>query len=464
MPTSAHTLFAERALLPDGWRQDVLLQWDAQGMLTDVSPDAIQPPTVPRAGGPVIPGMPNLHSHAFQRAMAGLTEYLGNPQDSFWSWRSLMYRFAARLTPDTLEAVARQLYVEMVKAGYTSVCEFHYVHHAQGGIPYANPAEHAERLIAAAQSAGIGLTLLPVLYQQSGFGERPPLPEQARFISSTDWMLTLLERLRRDHPQHAGLRYGVAPHSLRAVTPATLEQIRQGLHGEDPTAPIHIHIAEQVKEVEDCLAQLHARPVQWLLDHQPVDSRWCLVHATHMTPTETARLAESGAVAGICPTTEANLGDGIFDGVDYLAAGGRWGIGSDSHVSVCLREELRLLEYTQRLRDRRRNALASAASPVVADRLYLEAVEGGAVATGRPVAGLAAGQRADLLVLDGQHPNLAHRSDEQLLAGLVFCQHGDTPIMDVIVGGRQVVSQRRHIGEEAAASSYRAALADLLAS
>ncbi|WP_024304292.1 formimidoylglutamate deiminase [Pseudogulbenkiania sp. MAI-1] len=462
MTSAPHSLFADRALLPEGWRRNVLLRWDAYGLLNTVEPDAVPPEGVERAAGPVIAGMPNLHSHAFQRAMAGLTEYLGHPQDSFWSWRSLMYRFAGRLTPDTLEAVARQLYVEMAKAGYTSVCEFHYVHHDANGRPYANPAEHCERLIAAAADAGIGLTLLPVLYQQSGFGAKPPLPEQARFVASTDWMLDLLARLRRDHPQHAGLRYGVAPHSLRAVTPATLEALRSGLHGDDPGAPIHIHIAEQTKEVDDCVAELGKRPVRWLLDNQPLDERWCLVHATHMTPDETADLAASGAVAGICPTTEANLGDGIFDGVAYLAAGGNWGIGSDSHVSVSLVEELRLLEYSQRLRDRRRNALASADAPVVADRLYAQAVAGGALATGRPVAGLAVGQRADLLVLDAEHPNLAQRVADQLLAGLVFCQHGETPIRDVYAGGRRIVAERRHVSEVAAAQGYRQALAELL--
>jgi formimidoylglutamate deiminase len=462
MTLASHSLFAERALLPEGWRHNVLLRWDAHGLLTAVEPDVLPPKGVERAAGPVIAGMPNLHSHAFQRAMAGLTEYLGHPQDSFWSWRSLMYRFAGRLTPDTLEAVARQLYVEMAKAGYTSVCEFHYVHHDANGRPYANPAEHCERLIAAAADAGIGLTLLPVLYQQSGFGAKPPLPEQARFIASTDWMLGLLSGLRQSHPPHAGLRYGVAPHSLRAVTPATLEALRSGLHGDDPSAPIHIHIAEQTKEVDDCVAELGKRPVRWLLDNQPLDERWCLVHATHMTPDETADLAASGAVAGICPTTEANLGDGIFDGVDYLAAGGNWGIGSDSHVSVSLVEELRLLEYSQRLRDRRRNALASAAAPVVADRLYTQAVAGGALATGRPVAGLTAGQSADFLVLDASHPNLMQRADQQLLAGLVFCQHGETPIRDVYAGGRRIVAAGRHEAEEAAARGYRQALAELL--
>jgi formimidoylglutamate deiminase len=285
-----HSLFAERVLLPGGWRHNVCLHWNEDGRLTSVDTDTTAPAGVPRADGPVLPGMCNLHSHAFQRAMAGLTEYLGHPQDSFWSWRELMYRFAARLTPDTLYAVARQLYVEMLKAGYTSVCEFHYVHHHPDGTPYPGSTRLAEQLVRAAADAGIGLTLLPVLYQHSGFGAQAPLPQQARFIANPDWILDLLARLRQDHPAHDALRYGVAPHSLRAVAPAALDALRAGLHADDPLAPIHIHIAEQTREVEDAVAHLGARPVRWLLDHQPVDTRWCLVHATHMTPDETAGL------------------------------------------------------------------------------------------------------------------------------------------------------------------------------
>ena len=458
-----HSLFAERVLLPGGWRHNVCLHWNEDGRLTSVDTDTTAPAGVPRADGPVLPGMCNLHSHAFQRAMAGLTEYLGHPQDSFWSWRELMYRFAARLTPDTLYAVARQLYVEMLKAGYTSVCEFHYVHHHPDGTPYPGSTRLAEQLVRAAADAGIGLTLLPVLYQHSGFGAQAPLPQQARFIANPDWILDLLARLRQDHPAHDALRYGVAPHSLRAVAPAALDALRAGLHADDPLAPIHIHIAEQTREVEDAVAHLGARPVRWLLDHQPVDTRWCLVHATHMTPDETAGLAKSGAVAGLCLSTEANLGDGLFDAVNYLAAGGRWGIGSDSHVSVSPLEELRLLEYGQRLRDQRRNALASADTPAVADRLYAGAVAGGAQAAARPIDGLAVGQRADFVILNGRHPDLVCRRDDQLLAGLIFCQHGDTPVIDVYAGGRRVVANRRHADDETAAHAYRSALETLLA-
>ncbi|WP_374535678.1 formimidoylglutamate deiminase [Chitinimonas taiwanensis] len=459
----SQALFAHDALLPSGWAKNVLLEWDAAGTLTAVQADVACPAGIAKANGPLIPAMPNLHSHAFQRAMAGLTEYLARPQDSFWSWRELMYRFAQKLRPEHLHAVARQLYSEMLAAGYGSVCEFHYIHHAPGGQAYANPAELSECLIAAAQDVGIGLTLLPVLYQQGGFGGQAPNAEQARFISSTDWMLDLQVHLRHSHPQHAGLRYGLAPHSLRAVTPGELERARRGLDALDASAPIHIHIAEQEKEVADCLAHSGQRPVQWLLEQQPVDGRWCLVHATHMDAAEVAGLARSGAVAGICATTEANLGDGIFAGVDYLAQGGAWGVGSDSHISVSAVDELRGFEYSQRLRDRRRNALASADQPDLAERLWQEAVAGGARASGRAIAGIAVGQQADWLVLDTEHPNLACRPVHQLLAGLVFCQHGSTPITEVVVAGQTRMTHGRHARSAEFARDYRAALAQLLA-
>lgn len=457
-----HALFAEKALLPTGWASNVLLEWDSQGVLTNTTIHSTKPANVAVAEGAVIPGMPNLHSHAFQRAMAGLTEYLGDPQDSFWSWRKLMYQFAQKIDPDTFEAIAKQLYTEMLKAGYTSVCEFHYVHHDVGGKPYANPAELSARLVKAATEVGIGLTLLPVLYQHSGFGEKAPLTEQARFINDPDWILNLLTALQQQHPIHAGLNYGVAPHSLRAVGPKALAYMQANLHQQLPTAPIHIHIAEQTKEVDDCVALTGQRPVEWLLDHLPVDERWCLVHATHLTPAETTALAQSNAVAGICATTEANLGDGIYDGVNYLQMNGRWGIGSDSHISVSMVDELRLFEYSQRLRDRRRNALATSAHPNLAEHLFQSALGAGAQATGRKVNGLQVGHRADLLVLDASHVNLAHKPASQLLAGLIFCQHNTTPIKDVMVGGRFVIKDQQHASETATSETYKAALKTLL--
>ncbi|BEV15455.1 formimidoylglutamate deiminase [Herbaspirillum sp. DW155] len=460
---SGDALFCPLALLPQGWRKDVLLRWDAAGNLVDVSPGSAAG-EARSACGPVIAGMPNLHSHAFQRAMAGLTEVMGSPSDSFWSWRKLMYRFAQRLQPEHLEAIARHLYIEMLKAGYTSVCEFHYLHHAPGGTPYADRAELALRLMQAAAEAGIGMTLLPVLYQYSGFGRQAASAEQARFLGSPQSLLALRERLQQVLPENPMRRYGVAPHSLRAVSPEGLDELVSGLRqqpgGRD--APIHIHIAEQWREIQDCLAWSGQRPVQLLLSQQELDARWCLIHATHMDLGEYRGLAASGAVVGLCPTTEANLGDGIIDAGQLLESGTRWGIGSDSHIAINLRAELRLLEYGQRLHHRRRNVLASESVPATADRLFVQAQAGGAAATGRAVAGLAVGQRADFVLLDGEDVNLADRSPAQLLSALVFCEHDGQPIQDVYVGGRQVVTAGRHPLQETARQAYRRAIADLL--
>lgn len=440
---SAGSLFASHALLPGGWARDVLLDWDASGQLVTVKVGASHS-TAPVAAGPVLPGMPNLHSHAFQRVMAGLTEYRGAAQDSFWSWRDLMYRFAGVLTPEQLEAIATGLYVEMLEAGYTSVCEFHYVHHDAGGRPYTNSAEMSLRLLRAAQAAGIGITLLPVLYQASGFGGAAPHQGQRRFIRSTEDMLALLQLLK-PACEKQGARLGIAPHSLRAVPPEALREAIAGFDALDPTAPIHIHIAEQTAEVEACLAWSGQRPVQWLLNHQPVNERWCLVHATHMDADEYRRAATSGAAAGLCPSTEANLGDGIFDMIRWRAAGGRWGLGSDSHALVNAAEELLLLEYGQRLATRQRNVLSSEAHAWVATAMTLEAVAGGAQACGRPVGGLAVGQQADLVVLDAAHPALyGLPNPDSMLSAHVFASHRQSAIADVRVAGQVKVQSGRH--------------------
>lgn len=461
---AAGSLFAADALLPAGWARDVLLQWDAAGRLLAVTPDATPEPDTVRAAGPVLPGMPNLHSHAFQRAFGGLTEYRGQAQDSFWSWRTLMYRFAAAVTPEQLEAIATGLYVEMLEGGYTSVCEFHYVHHDRDGRPYADDATLSRCLLRAAQRTGIGLTLLPVLYQASGFGGTPPREEQRRFIRSTDSMLRLLQQL---HPQceAQGARLGLAPHSLRAVPPDSLREALAGLAALDAGAPVHIHVAEQPAEVDACLAWSGQRPVDWLLDHAPVDARWCLVHATHMTPAEGARAARSGAVAGLCPTTEANLGDGIFELPGWRAAQGRWGLGSDSHASVNAAEELMLLEYGQRLHTGQRNVAAGAAQPFVATAMMLEATAGGAQAAGRAVAGLATGQGADFVVLDAAHPLLdGLPSPDAMLSAHVFASHRDTAIESVWAGGRRQVRHGRHLLHDEAARGLVAARRALAAS
>lgn len=445
---TTRSLFAAAALLPEGWAPDVLLSWDERGALTAVTPRATAPAAAPRAAGVLIPGLPNLHSHAFQRAFTGLSEYREHATgsaDSFWTWRDLMYRVANAVSPEQLEAIATQLYVEMLRTGYTSVCEFHYLHHDAQGRPYADPAEMALRLLAAARRVGIGITLLPVLYQHAGFGGQPPRADQRRFVNDTDALLEIVQRLRTEGAALAA-RVGVAPHSLRAVGPAALRELVAGLHAIDPDAPVHIHIAEQQQEVDDCVAWSGRRPVDWLLANAPVDARWCLVHATHMNDAERLALAASGAVAGLCPSTEANLGDGVFDAAAYLAAGGAWGIGSDSHASVDAAEELRLLEYTQRLARQRRNVLASDAQRHVADRLWLGAVGGGARASGRAIRGLAVGEQADFVVLDGSGV-LAGLAPAQALASHVFANQRASAVRDVWVGG----IQRVHGGEHALA-------------
>jgi formimidoylglutamate deiminase len=373
-----------------------------------------------------------------------------------------MYRFAAAITPDQLEAIATGLYVEMMEAGYTSVCEFHYVHHDHDGRPYADDAALSMCLLRAAAHAGIGLTLLPVLYQTSGFGGTSPSEGQRRFIRSTDNMLALLQKLK-PLCEAQGARLGLAPHSLRAVPPDSLREALAGLHAMDSSAPVHIHIAEQTAEVDACLAWSGQRPVQWLLEHASVDERWCLVHATHMTPEESVRAARTGAVAGLCPSTEANLGDGIFDAASWLQGGGQWGVGSDSHACVNAAEELMLLEYSQRLATRQRNVLASTYQPSVATAMLLSAVAGGAQASARPVAGLAIGQQADFLVLDDQHLLVRDLpSPEAMLSAHVFASHRQSALLQVWVRGRLRVQSGRHALHDSALSGGVAARQQLL--
>lgn len=457
------TLLAESALLPGGWARDVLFEVAPDGALAAVVADA--PADGParfahRAAGPVIPGMPNVHSHAFQRAMAGLTEQrdAGGADDSFWSWRRVMYEFVARLTPPQVEAIAAQLYVEMLKAGYTAVGEFHYLHHDIDGGPYDDPAEMSERIVAAAGTAGIGLTHQPVLYACGGFGGKPPGEGQRRFVCDLDRYSRLVAALIERHRADPQIRVGMAPHSLRAVTPELLRAALSGMAQLDPDAPVHMHVAEQTKEVEDCLAWSGLRPVEWLLANEKVDRRWCLVHATHMSAAEATGLSRSGAVAGLCPTTEANLGDGFFPAAEFLAEGGSIAIGSDSHVSVSPIEELRWLEYGQRLLHRRRNLLAGEES--VGRALYGAALSGGARALGRRIARLEPGARADLVVLDPETPALVGKSGDRLLDALVFAGNAN-PVRDVMVGGRWVVQEGRHSAEHAVFARFRAVMAEL---
>jgi formimidoylglutamate deiminase len=461
--TEATALFARHALLPDGWRDDVLLEWDEHGDLVRVQAGAEARTDGERAAHVdyVVPGMVNLHSHAFQRAMAGLAEKAGDAtgSDSFWTWRELMYRFAGRITPEQMEAVASQLYVECLRHGYTAVCEFHYVQRAPGGEVYANPAETALRIAHAAHQAGIGLTLLPVMYSYAGFGEQALQPQQRRFRTDPGLVLRIVEALEALRgPQ---LEVGAAPHSLRAVSGGQLRELVAGLPAG---RPLHIHIAEQQLEVEQCLQATGARPVDFLMRQAEVDARWCLVHATHLSDGEVAALAASGAVAGLCPTTEANLGDGLFPLAPYIAAGGVFGIGSDSHVSQSPVEELRWLEYGQRLARQQRNvAVATAANEACRDVgsfLWRQALRGGAQASGRALGALEAGRRADLLILDSAHPNLDGVDAGEVLGRFLFCGN-DNLVRDVLVGGEWVIRHGRHVDQEAIARRYTAAVRQL---
>ena len=432
------------ALLPDGWAADVLVS-HRDGVITAVAAGVPCPPDADRLDGAAIPGIANLHSHAHQRAMAGLAERSGAGADNFWTWREAMYATSGRLDPDGFEAVATQLYIEMLRAGTTAVAEFHYLHHDPAGHPYADPAELSHRIIAAASAAGIGLTLLPVLYVASGFGGAPTTAGQRRFATGLDGF----ERLRaRLPPPGLGLVHGVAPHSLRAVPPDALA----ALVAAAPAGPIHIHVAEQPQEVADCLRHTGQRPVRWLLDHAPVDARWCLIHATHADADELAALAASGAVAGLCPTTEANLGDGVFPACAYQSAGGRFGIGSDSQVCVSPWEELRLLEYGQRLTLGRRTVLAGGPGRSTGRTLVETAARHGAQACGFAGGSIAPGMRCDIAVLDIAHPRLAGREGDALLDAAVFA--GPAPVRHVIAGGRCVVRDGVHPLQETALRGF----------
>jgi formimidoylglutamate deiminase len=450
-------LYAPHAWLADGWQSDVRIEIDADGAIKAVLQGREQPMDE-RVAGPLLPGMPNLHSHAFQRAMAGLAEEALNPEDSFWTWRELMYRLVGRLTPEQVQAIATHLYIEMLKGGYTSVAEFHYLHHQPGGAPYANLAEMAERIASAAEASGIGLTLLPTFYAHGGFGAKPLADKQLRFKNDVERYLKLIEGVDRAC-KRIGADWGLCFHSLRAATEADIKSVMAAHPGE---RPIHIHIAEQTKEVEDCLAWSNRRPVEWLYDKVEIDKRWCLIHATHVTPDEVHMMGHSEAVVGLCPTTEANLGDGLFPAQEYLAANGRFGIGSDSHVSVSALEELRWLEYGQRLKHERRNRLSAGGKPEVADTLYAATLQGGAQAMGKPIGAIASGKRADFVVLDGAHPMLASVAPGKLLGRWLFGGN-DSWVKDVMVGGKWVVKDRHHAGEEAAQRAFGAAMETLMA-
>jgi formimidoylglutamate deiminase len=451
-----NSLWARTALLPEGWAENLRIELH-EGRIHALHRDA--PPRPDDAHVSVLlPGMPNVHSHAFQRGMAGLTEYRGPAADNFWSWRKLMYRFVGRMTPEDLEAVTAFAFLEMLEAGFTRVGEFHYVHHDPAGRPYADPAELTARVVAAAERTGIALTLLPVFYAHGGFGGAPPTDGQKRFVHDVPAFARLLERSRRLCAPLDDAIVGLAPHSLRAVSAEELEDLLPLADG-----PIHMHAAEQTAEVEQCLAWSGARPVQWLLDHAPVDARWCLVHATHLDEEETPRLARSGAVAGLCPVTEANLGDGIFPASRYVGAGGRFGIGTDSNVSISMSGELRQLEYSQRLRDRARNVIGGA-QPSTGRSLFDAAYQGGAHCLGVPPGkiGIVPGASADFCSLNVDAPVFTERQGDALIDSLIFAGARDA-IDGVWRGGRQYVVRGRHVARAGILEGWRAALARLLA-
>jgi formiminoglutamate deiminase len=446
--------FFDRALLPSGWAADVRADV-ANGAITRVITNSARD-GAEHIPGLAIPGLPNLHCHAFQRGMAGLGERRGPAHDSFWTWREVMYRFLGRLTPDDAEAIAAFAYMQMLETGFTAVGEFHYLHHDIDGRPYADVGEMAGRIAAAAQATGIGLTLLPVLYIYGGFGGAAPNEGQKRFLNGPDRYAALLARSREIVRALPDARLGIAPHSLRAVTPDALRYVTETYRNN----PIHIHAAEQTKEVEDSIAALGAPPVAWLLDNANVDARWCLIHATHMTENETCGLAKSGAVAGLCPLTEASLGDGIFNGAEYLANNGRFGVGTDSNIQIGAADELRLLEYSQRLKLRTRNVVAHEGESTGA-QLYAQALAGGAQALGRAIGAIETGKRADFVVLDPAHPDLADGT-ATALDSYVFVA-GSALIQTVIVGGETVVSERQHKLHDTITARYRKTIARLTA-
>ena len=443
------------ALLPEGWTRNVRMSV-RRGIIERLETNA-NAVAGDECHGLVIPGLPNLHSHAFQRGMAGMTERQGPVKDSFWTWRDVMYRFVDRLEPDDVEAIAALAYMEMLESGFTRVGEFNYLHHDRSGRAFANPAQMSVSLACAAEATGIALTLLPVFYAHAGFGGATPGQGQSRFICDMDLFCRIMEGSRA---AIAGLRdatLGIAPHSLRAVTPEELGLLLQFW----PQGVIHIHVAEQVKEVEDCLAWSGARPVEWLLDNLQVDERWCLVHATHMQDVETAKLAKSGAVAGLCPITEANLGDGFFNAGDFIRAGGRYGVGSDSNVVIDAARELCTLEYGQRLLHRQRNMLSSLELPSTGEAIYTAALTGGASALGCR-SDLTVGSSADFVELDLEHPSLVSRAPESCLDSWIFAA-GRPAVESVWRHGERLVSGGQHRSRQAIVAQYRKVIAKLAA-
>ncbi len=453
------TIWAAAALLSNGWAESVAIDIDDSGNIASISSDQ------PYASGDrveiLIPAIPNVHSHAHQRAMSGLGERAGvsgdAAKDSFWTWRKIMYHYLERIQPEHLFHISAQLYLEMLKAGYSCVGEFQYLHHDLDGAPYANRAEMSLQCMQAAQQVGLGFTALPVLYRYGGFGSADPIDGQKRFLNDAEGFIDIVTSLQQASATDANISVGIAPHSLRAINGELLREVVGAL---DNLAAIHVHIAEQTKEVEDCLAWSQMRPVEWLFDQFDVDPSWCLIHATHMNAAETTTMAQSGCVAGLCPTTEANLGDGFFDALDYFNQDGCWAIGSDSHISINPVEELRWLEYGQRLLTRKRNVLVSPGAANTGRNLLDGALKGGARACGRNIGSISTGARADFIVLDDQHPRLYGRQQDDLLDSWIFSGN-ENLVRDVYIGGNKIIDHGRHTDEETIQRNYRTTLDQL---
>ena len=450
-------LYAEKVLVGNQWQSNKTISI-SNGYIEGIQDG--RDDTAECINGALIPGMVNCHSHAFQRAFAGFSEYRGNQADSFWSWRDIMYRFVAKMTPEDAHNVARYLYLEMLKAGYTSVAEFHYLHHQVGGKFYADQTEMSQQVIQAANASGIAITQLPVLYTYAGFGEQAPSEGQGRFIHQLEDYQSLVEDLHKKYSRHETVGLGIAPHSLRAVSETQLKEVIPFIRQLDKNAPIHIHIAEQLKEVEDCLDHYKMRPVEWLLENFEMDKNWCLIHATHLTEKETQQLALSGAIAGICPTTEANLGDGIYPTAEYLEQGGKFAIGSDSHIAVNVADELRTLEYAQRLTSHQRAVLVSESSNSVGQNLYVHAAKQGANTVNQNVGEINIGKRADFVVLDMQHPSLYLKEDSFILDAAIFAC-AEMPVKDVMVNGEWKIKNHSHAEQEAITLDYLNAIRKL---
>jgi formimidoylglutamate deiminase len=458
--TSAHQLWAAQAWVHGRWQQQVLLGVDGSGHFSRVQVGVPAPEGASVLPGPVLPGLVNAHSHAFQRAFAGLAERRSGSDDDFWSWRDRMYAVALRVSPEALRAVAGRLYAELLQGGYTQVCEFHYLQHQSDGQPYPDRLAMCRALMLAAADAGIGLTLLPVLYERAGFRQASLRDDQRRFATSAADVLALRQGVLA--ARQPLVNAGVAVHSLRAARPQSITSLQQAL--ADEPGPIHIHIAEQTAEVADCLAATGQRPIAWLADHVALDARWQLVHATHAEPAEIDAVGRAGAGVVICPSTEANLGDGLTDLPRWLASSAMLSLGSDSHVGRQWPAELRLLEYGQRLALRQRNVAAAPqlGLDATAARLFNRHLAGGALAAGFDRWGLQAGARADLLVLDTQADGLLGVPPGHLLDALVFASDA-APFDQVWVAGQRLVAAGRHRQHDSLRAAYGAAMAGLWA-